>query len=132
MTDSAGLRVEHIMNGVLMHADHNESLSYITKLLVGNNANAVIVREKGIPIGIITARDIVTSLVESDRDPDQILAKEVMTAPIISVDHDTNITSARDVMVGNALSKLPVRNEVDIVGLLIQDDIIRDMSWYSL
>ncbi|MFH1510306.1 MAG: CBS domain-containing protein [Candidatus Woesearchaeota archaeon] len=123
------LHVHHIMNGVCMHCDVSSTLSEITCLLVDNNANAVIVRERGVPVGIITARDIVRTMVESDTD--SIQAKEIMTSPIVSVEHDSDIVSARQVMVNNNLSKLPVKKEIDIVGLLVQDDIIRDLSWYA-
>jgi CBS domain-containing protein len=126
----SSLRVEHVMNGVLLHADQHESLLYITRLLVENNANAIIVRDAGVPVGIITARDILKGLVVA-KDPLAVVAKEMMTTPIISIESTANITDARDVMVEQGLSKLAVAQGDDIVGLLVQDDIIRDLSWYS-
>lgn len=123
------LNVHHIMNGVVMHCEVSVTLPEITRLLVDNNASAVIVRERGVPVGIITARDIVRTILEADSEA--VSAKEIMTSPIVSVNHDSDIVSARQLMMNNNLSKLPVKRDIDIVGLLVQDDIIRDLSWYA-
>ncbi len=124
------LGVRDMMNGILYHADIADDIIYITNLLFENNANALIIRERGVPKGIITSKDIIRALVTMDKEPSEIFAKEVMTSPIVSVNSNESVDQARVLMLERGIRKLPVQKGVDIIGLLVETDLIRDLSWY--
>ena len=46
-----------------------------------------------------------------------------MTSPILAVEHNADITTARDIMTNQNLRMLAVRQEFDIIGLLIATDL---------
>jgi len=117
------LAVKDIMNGVVMHADINESLSSILGLMHRNNADAIIVREHGIPKGIITSSDIIKCLATSNKSINEIYAKDVMS-PINSIGADTGIDEARNIMSNQNLKILPVKQEYDIIGALVPNDLL--------
>jgi len=124
------LLVKNAMNGVLMHADVNANLYQLTRLLIDGYANAIIVRQGGVPKGIVTAKDILRSLTLKNRNPGEILAGDIMSSPIVSVDHDKGLEHARRIVLESGKRKLAVRKDFDIIGLLVLDDMIRDLSWY--
>ena len=125
------LGVRDMMNGILYHADTNDDIVYITNLLFENNASAIIIRERGVPKGIVTSKDIIRALVTMDKEPSEIFAKEIMTSPIVSVNFDESVDQARILMLERGIRKLPVQKGVDIIGLLVETDLIRDLSWYK-
>ena len=119
----SSLTVRDVMNGVLLHSDVYENLFNVMGLLYRNNGDAVVVRENGAPKGMITSSDIVKTLARIDKSPKEILAREAMTSPILAVEHNADITTARDIMTNQNLRMLAVRQEYDIIGLLIATDL---------
>ena len=118
-----GLSVKDIMNGVLMHVDAGEKLPEVLGLMHRTNADALIVREHGIPKGIITARDIVKCLADSGKKIDEITAGEIMS-PINPVEHDMGIDEARNIMSNQKMRILPVKQEFDIIGAVTPNDLL--------
>lgn len=123
--------VADMMNGVLFHSDKSENLIYLTRLLLDNNADAIIVRERGVPVGIVTSKDVLNGLLKMKQDPENIKAADVMSSPIVAIEHDQAVHEARELMLSHGIKKIPVRKDYDVVGLLVQTDIIRDLSWYT-
>ena len=129
--DSSSVLVRHMMNGLVFHADKSHNITHIARLLSENNANAIIVRDEGVPVGIVTSKDVIKGLINSNKKPSEILADEIMTSPVITVDHEEGMTEAREIMINNGIQKLPVKRNMDIIGMLVQTDLIKDLSWYK-
>ncbi|MFC2134867.1 cyclic nucleotide-binding/CBS domain-containing protein [Bacteroidota bacterium] len=122
------LKVDVSMNGVILHADKSERLVRVTQYLVNNRADAVIVRDGGAPIGIITRTDVIKAMAQENNDPRVLLAVAIMNQPLITIPHYESIVEAHNIMVRENVTKLPVVKELDIVGLLLKSDIIRDLK----
>ena len=125
------LAVKQRMNGVVLNAEMHETLPYVAQLLFNNNANAIVIREGGIPKGIVTSKDILKALLSFEKEPEDIAASEFMTSPLITIDHDKDITEARNMMLDHSIQKLPVVQDLEVIGLMVQTDLIKDTSWYK-
>lgn len=69
----------------------------------------LVVEEEGDkPIGIITNDDIIRKSVQYDKQPSSILAKEIMSYPLITIDPDQSITEAMRKMANNDVKRLIV------------------------
>ena len=123
--------VRHRMNGVLLHTDKHTTIIDCAKLLHENSAHAIIVRDEGMPIGIITSKDIVRAIITMDGDPEKIFAKHIMNTPITTIGHEEDITKAREIMLATGRSKVAVKKNYDIIGLVVEKDLLRDISWYN-
>ena len=110
------LTVKDVMNGVLLHADKFDNLSSIVRLMYQNNADAIVVREKGVPKGIITPNEIIRAFASENVDMYKTLAEDVMIALVETISHDTDIDSARSVFTNKRLKLIPVKQEYDIIG----------------
>ncbi|MFH1641343.1 MAG: CBS domain-containing protein [Nanoarchaeota archaeon] len=130
MAEDGSISVKNMMNGLLLHVDKSENLANLARLLFVDKANAVIVRDGGIPIGIVTSKDILKGIIKLDRSPHSIKADEIMSSPIITVDHLDGPDNVRDVMLNSKINKIPVKKDLDIIGLVIQTDIIRNMEFF--
>jgi CBS domain-containing protein len=122
--------VEEHMNGVLLHADKNDSIVNIARLMYRNNADAVMIRENGIPVGLITYKELLTGLISFINDPEALTVEQIMKTPLVTIEHDEEISSAWELMRSKELEHLPVKKERDIIGLMVQRDLILDLSWY--
>jgi len=99
----------------LMHEHHVGSLIVIEE------------RESGkMPIGILTDRDIVISVVARDLDARTIPVSEVMSTDLVAVRDEDNITDALALMRRRGVRRAPVVTRGGVlVGIVTLDDLLR-------
>ncbi|MFH1850183.1 MAG: CBS domain-containing protein [archaeon] len=123
-----GLTVEGAMNGILLHTDTATKLPDLAKLFFENRADAVIIRERGLPKGIVTPTDIIRGLVKTEKDLKDVQASDIMSSPIVSIERHEGLSLARSIMLDTGKRKLAVKKDYDIVGLIVETDILRRMG----
>lgn len=85
----------------------------------------VIVDAKGLPLGIITERDIVRRVVAEGRDPGKVTALDVMSHPVISVDPEVSIYDAALVMTKYKIRRLPAVRDNVLHGIVTATDLAK-------
>ena len=85
---------------------------------------------KHIPIGILTDRDIVLSVVASDADHlPFILVRDAMSDDLLTAREDTNLADALKMMQERGVRRLPiVDDEGALLGIVTADDVIRFLA----
>jgi len=86
---------------------------------------SVIVTSSGRPVGIITERNILQRIVEPRLDADTVRAKDIMSAPLVTVDLHTAVEEAAAIMARRRIKKLPVVDGGKVVGVVSTSDIVR-------
>jgi CBS domain-containing protein len=86
---------------------------------------SVIVTNNGRPVGIITERNILERIVEPRLDPSSVRAKDIMSAPLITIDLNTAVEEAAQIMARKGIKKLPVVDGERVVGVISTSDIVR-------
>ena len=111
-------------------ADTGKSAQDIAQMMVKEKLGSVIIIDKkGIPIGIVTERDIVTRVCLKDVAASRIKLEEIMSTPLISVMSYDSIDTASRIMIKNNIKRLAVLEEDNrIVGLLSVTDITRRLA----
>jgi signal-transduction protein with cAMP-binding, CBS, and nucleotidyltransferase domain len=111
-------------------ADTGKSAQDIAQMMVEEKVGSVIIIDKkGIPIGIVTERDIVTRVCLKDVAASRIKLEEIMSTPLISVMSYDSIDTASRIMIKNNIKRLAVLEEDNrIVGLLSVTDITRRLA----
>lgn len=89
----------------------------------------VVVNNENNPIGIITDRDIVVSVLADRENPEEIVVKDVMTKKpenrkLIVVGEDTNIFDILKILSKNSIRRVPVTRKGKLVGIVSVDDIV--------
>ncbi|MEM2109178.1 MAG: CBS domain-containing protein [Candidatus Odinarchaeota archaeon] len=148
------IRVKEFMKTPVITAKKTHSIMHVYDLMVENNISRVVIAEKGIPVGIITAMDLVflrqrefitglTSKGESLRAPEKIkrtlsknpstvfvLAEEVMSRDPITVSQNQSVIKAAEYMTSYNIGGLPVvEGDTDkrLIGIITKRDIINHM-----
>jgi CBS domain-containing protein len=76
------------------------------------------------PIGMVTDRDIVARTVAQGLNPITMMAREVMSSPVISVTPDMSVEDASNLMAENQVRRVPVVDGLGAcVGIVAQADV---------
>jgi CBS domain-containing protein len=86
---------------------------------------SVIVTNNGRAVGIITERNILERVVEPRLDPGTIWAKDIMSAPLVTVNPNDAVEEAAKIMAQKRIKKLPVVDGDKVVGVISTSDIVR-------
>ena len=81
-----------------------------------------------IPVGIITERDIIFRVVAQNRGPFKVTLKDIMSAPIITIDEDKSVEEAMAILNKYKINRLPVVHDSSIIGILTTGIVIRNVS----
>ena len=116
--------VPDVINGqTLITVRLNDTVRAIAKVMRDNRIASIMVTEEGTLIGIITERDVTTRMVAAGLDPDQTLAKDIMTADPDTLNPDDTAAKAIKMMVERNYRHLPVTDGDDLVGMVSVRDI---------
>jgi len=116
---------------VLSYAHHqfiilDEDIDAATavKLMHGKKAETIIVTNKlNDYVGIITDSDILDKIVMRGEDSDQVAIKTIMTSPLITISAKANVRMALELMRLNLIKRIPVTDNVHILGVVTQEGL---------
>ncbi len=93
------------------------SLAKAIKLMNAGDLECIVITEGGDPMGILTKRDIIR-LVAQDTDIDRVPVKDVMTRPLITIEHDATVEGLLRLMEEKKIHHLPVMKGGKLVGIV--------------
>lgn len=96
-----------------------EIVATMNKFRIGS----IIVVQGERPVGIVTERDILMRLVEQCLAPEALVARQVMTSPVITINENASIDEAARLMAKKRIRKLPVMSNDKLVGVVTFTDI---------
>jgi CBS domain-containing protein len=107
----------------------NNSAKNAARMMNKFSVSSLIVSSEGDIVGIVTERDILTRVVASGQNPEEVTVREIMSEPIIVVNPDTPLEQAVQIMLMERIKKLPVMEKeggkVKLVGILSMTDVAR-------
>ena len=119
--------VNQIMTKQVLSLEKSLSLQDAAEKMKSKKVGCVIVTDKDKPIGILTERDFVTKVAAEGR-PLFTEIFEVMSSPLILIDHQETVWEASEMMKKNNIHKLPVQKDGQIVGIVTTSDIVKISS----
>jgi len=115
--------IKNYMSTPVFQVEANTAIQEVCKLMMERGVGSVIVSEEGIPKGIFTDRDAVKAFAMGLSPNDEVRLAATM-GNLITVDEDTDVFVAIDIMTKNKIRHLPVRNkEGQIVGMFSITDV---------
>lgn len=111
--------VSEIMNTVIVKIEGNKSSEDAAmKMRTANTSSLIVVDSVGIPVGIVTERDLVGRVIANDADSRRIMVKDIMASPVVTIDPRSSVESAADLMLQNAVHHLLVVENEDLSAVL--------------
>lgn len=122
---------EALQRSVLFYMHHqiiilDEDIDSATAVKQMHDAKAetIIVKNKNDEyIGIITDSDILDKIVMRGEDSDNVSIKTIMSSPIITISAKANVREALELMRLNVIKRVPVTDNVHILGIVTQEGL---------
>ncbi|RLI07409.1 CBS domain-containing protein [Candidatus Bathyarchaeota archaeon] len=123
------LCVQDVMVRDVVTIDADYSVKYAARMMNYFGISSLIVLSKGEIVGILTERDVLTRVVAPGRDPEKVMAREVMSKPVIVVSPTMPLEDAVKIMFQRRIKKLPVvrkgKKGSRLIGMLSLTDVAR-------
>jgi len=115
--------VKSVMNKNVVIAKKDITLKEATEVMTKLHIGCLVISENQKILGIITSSDILKAIA-NDKNPNTVLAEEIMSKNVITIDPDKRIEDAVDLMMKHGIKKLPVVSNDKIEGIITASDII--------
>jgi CBS domain-containing protein len=117
--------VKDVMSSPAVTVQESVTANKIADLMSKHEYGCIIVASKdGKPIGIITERDLVVRVLAKNAKPDTVKAKDVMTAPLMTIEPDATISEAARRMSRLDIRRLAVTYKEKLVGIVSSKDVL--------
>ena len=127
-------RVRDIVDTAFVTLDENTLVAEGAKTLYVQERCTIVVTHldagtgQRSPVGIITERDIIFRVVAQNRGPFKITLKDIMSAPIITIDADKSVEEAVAILNKYKINRLPVVHDSSIIGIVTTGSFLRNVS----
>jgi len=89
------------------------------------NVGSFVAKENRKPVGIVTERDFVRVCTEtSDVRCFENKVRAVMSTPLTTIEPETPILEALEIMLGNSVRRLPATQNGELRGIITESDIV--------
>jgi len=124
--DFSAIHVQDIMARTLITVNTSTTVLQIAKMMQQGGIGAIIVKENGNPVGIVTDRDFATKIAANNLSFDTP-AKKIMSSPLITINHNEPISAAAERMTSKKIRKLAVTENGNIVGIITSTDLVTQL-----
>lgn len=122
------IRHKHIKNYMTPNVrvmDQNELILDAIKKMMHYNISCIVVTRDGMPVGIVTERDIMRNVAKGEIKLDKIKLKELMSSPLIYISSETTIDKVILLMRRYNVRRFLIIDNNNIKGIITQTDIVR-------
>ena len=123
------LKVKDVMVRDVVSIQSDQTVLNAVNLMNENKIGCLVVLENGRVVGIVTERDMLERVIAVSAESAKTLVGQVMSKPVVTVEQETLLEEAVELMFKHRIKKLPVleRGDTDarLVGLVTLTDIAR-------
>ncbi len=119
--------VKQIMSNSIVSVDSSVTATTAAKIMEDTGVGAVIVLENNLPVGIVTDRDFAIKITAHSY-PIDTPVRRIMSSPLISIDPNSDLWVASDLMSTRNIRKLPVIDDDKVVGILTSSDLVKHIA----
>ena len=105
--------------------DISWSLQAAAALMMRHHIAALIVTDRGKPVGLISERDLVSALADSGSRVARTPIREVINGPVLAVSAGESIMRAMALMTERRVRHLPVFDNSELIGVVTLRDLIK-------
>jgi CBS domain-containing protein len=112
--------------GSAIHSVNPDAAVYdAVAMMASKGVGAVLVIEHGSLLGILSAKDYGARVVLQGKNGKDVLAREVMTSPVLTAGPDVKVMEAMQIMTTKKIRHLPVLENGELVGMVTLADVAR-------
>ncbi len=120
------LYVKDFMINHVVHIEATNTVKNAARMMNKFGASSLIVSSYDDIVGIVTERDIITRVVASCQDPEEVTVRDIMSEPIIVVSSDIPLEQAIKLMLNERIKQIPVVDqESELIGILSMTEVAK-------
>ena len=123
----SSILIQDIMTRALITVNLSTTALQVAKMMEQGGIGAILVQDNGAPVGIVTDRDYATRIAANDLPLDTAV-ENIMSTPLITINHDEPISAAAEQMTSKKIRKLPVTENGTIVGIVTSTDLVTQLA----
>lgn len=128
------MKVDTVMTPSPIAASASAQLRDVARMMRDHDVGEIpVVDDNGVPLGVVTDRDIVVRLVAHGQDPTQVPVSDCMTSPPLTVTLGSDIKACADLMMREKIRRVPVVDgRGHLCGIVALADLEREQSLRSV
>jgi CBS domain-containing protein len=120
--------VEELMTTDVVTVDSDATLREAVEQSLTHGVGSVIVLADGNPAGIVTESDALEAALETGRPLDEIPVAKLYHGSIVTTQSTRTVQRVARRMADNDVKKVPVIDDLDLVGIVTHSDIVWHLS----
>jgi CBS domain-containing protein len=123
----SSILIQDIMTRALITVNLSTTALQVAKMMEQGGIGAILVQNNSNPVGIVTDRDFATRIAANDL-PLNTAVENIMSTPLITINHDEPISAAAERMTSKKIRKLAVTENGKIVGIVTSTDLVTQLA----
>ena len=119
-------QVRDIMSQEVVTISPNVMMDEAARIMGEKHIGSLIVMRKEKPIGIITERDLLSTILARGREPEEVEVSSIMSTPLIKIIPTASIKEAAQTMTKKR-GRLTVFEDGKLVGIVTASDLVRTL-----
>ncbi|MHA1582044.1 MAG: CBS domain-containing protein [Candidatus Baldrarchaeia archaeon] len=119
------LKVSDIMTRDVITIEIGKTVREAVEIMNEKGIGCIVVTKGGVPIGIVTERDVLKKIVVEGRDPQKTRIEEIMSSPLITGSPSMTLEDAAKLLILKRIKKLPIVEKGKLVGIVTLFDVVR-------
>ena len=121
--------VASVMTKSVLSADLNSNAKDCAKAMAKRGVSCAVITHGGSAVGIVTERDLVSKVLAESIDPKNVLVRDIMSTPLITIEPNAGLPSAAELMAEDRVRRVVVVNgSGTLAGLVTTGDIARALA----
>lgn len=122
--------VKDIMTKEVITVKPDSTIDTVTQKMVHHKISSIIVVEQKTPIGIISERDFVTKILAKGMKKKGLVARDVMSSPLLTLKPNDSIMNAMRMMQQNKVRHFVVVDGDSLKGIVTETDLVKGEGEY--
>ena len=117
-----------IMSKKLVTLDSTVSASEVAKIMDKNNVSCIVLTNNDKPQGIVTEKDLLSKIIVSNKKSSELMARQIMTSPVIAVLPRTPVDEIAQKMINNKIRRVVVIDDGLPIGIITVTDFVKHLN----
>ncbi|TMT86548.1 CBS domain-containing protein [Haloterrigena sp. H1] len=115
--------IDNLARSDVVTASTDDSVHELAGMMHDEDVGSIVITDDG-PVGIVTDRDLTMQVLAEQADPDELVAEDVMSDGLQTIEHDAGFYEATELMSEHSIRRLPVTDaDGSLEGIITADDL---------
>lgn len=122
------MKVREVMSADIVTVGTDAPIREAIGSLLSEAVGSVVVVDEGVPVGVVTETDLLRACFRAHDELDGVTVGDLAHRPCVTVGPEATIQKAARKMADDGVKKVPVVEDLDLVGMITLTDVVWHLS----